>query len=135
MVGRGVSRISVSVPPDLLSVFEETIKRLGYDRSKAVQVAMRNFLTDYKLQEGIGVVTGALVMVYDHEVKGLDETLTDVQHRFESVISSAMHIHLDERNCLEIIAVKGEVKRIQDLAQELMTKRGVKQFKQTIVMP
>lgn len=74
-------------------------------------------------------------MVYNHEVKGLEETLTDVQYRFETLISSAMHVHLDERNCLEIIAVRGEIKEIQALAQELMTKRGVKQLKQATVMP
>ena len=135
MTKRGVARISVSVSPELLKEFDATVKRMGFDRSKAVQAAMRNFLTDFRLQEGRGTVAGALVMVYDHKVKGLEETLTDLQHRFESVISSTMHIHLSKHNCLEIVAVRGEVKKIQALAQELMTERGVKQLKQVIVMP
>lgn len=45
--------------PDLLSVFDKTIERLGYDRSKAVQAAMRNFLTDHKIREE-GVLEQAL---------------------------------------------------------------------------
>jgi CopG family nickel-responsive transcriptional regulator len=46
-----------------------------------------------------------------------------------------MHIHLDERNCLEIIAVKGPIQSIQKLAEMLMRERGVKQLKLAIVTP
>jgi CopG family nickel-responsive transcriptional regulator len=72
--------------------------------------------------------------MYDHEVRGLMETLTDIQHHHLGLISSTTHVHLDERNCLEIIAFKGEVKLIQSLAEKLMTTRGVKQLKVTTLM-
>lgn len=37
--------------------FDETVARMGYDRSKAIQLAMRNFLTEYKWtrEEGVAV--------------------------------------------------------------------------------
>ncbi len=76
---------------------------------------------------------GVLVMVYDHEVKGLETALTNTQHKHSHVICSSMHVHLSERECLETIAVKGDVDEIKSLAQELTTKRGVKQVKLTIV--
>ncbi|MCP8305445.1 MAG: nickel-responsive transcriptional regulator NikR [archaeon] len=133
MTKRGVSRISISIPPDLLEEFDKTIKNLGYDRSKAIQVAMRDFLTENKwMHEEKGMVAGAITIIYDHKVKGLEEDLTDTQHLHHNVIGSTMHIHLDERNCLEIIAVKGEAKSIRDLAKKLMV-RGVKQIKLAIV--
>jgi len=130
---KGVSRISVSVPPDLLDEFDLLVKEMGYDRSKAVQKAMRNFITEYKFKELEGEGVGALLVLYDHEIPGLDSLLTDVQHSYEDVITSSMHLHLDERRCLEIIAVKGGLGRIQDLAKELMSKRGVIQFKQAVI--
>jgi len=130
MARKGVLRFSVSVPPELLTEFNEAIARMGYDRSKAVQVAMRNFLTEYKwTYEEKGVATGTITIIYDHEVKGLEESLTDTQHLYGNIINSTMHIHLDEGNCLLVIAFKGEVKTIQNLAKELMSKRGVKQLK------
>jgi len=136
MSERGVSRVSVSVPPDLLVEFDEVTRRMGYDRSKAIQTAMRNFVAEYKWAHEVRAAgAGALVMVYDHEIRDLEKALTDVQHRYEETIGSSMHIHLDERNCLEIIAVKGSVKEIRDLSQELMTKRGVKQVKLAMVTP
>ncbi|MCP8315845.1 MAG: nickel-responsive transcriptional regulator NikR [archaeon] len=136
MAKKGVSRISISLPPDLLDEFDRMIKQMGYDRSKAIQASIRNFLTENKwMHEEKGIVMGALAMIYDHEVKGLEKSLTDSQHLYSDIISSSMHIHLDERNCLEIIAVKGKVEFIRDLTQELMSKRGVKQIRLAIVTP
>ena len=43
-----------------------------------------------------------------------------------SDLISTTHIHLDESNCLEFIAVKGEGKAIQALADRLQSLRGVK---------
>lgn len=125
-----VRRFSVSVPPKLLEDFDEVIRKMGYERSKAIRLAMQNFLTEYRWtseKERIGV--GALVMIYDHETRGLEETLTEIQHEYMTVISSTTHIHLNHQNCLEILAVKGKVKRTQNLAKKLMRERGVKQLK------
>jgi len=134
MVKRGVSRISVSVQPSLLKKFDELIEQMMLDRSKAVQVAMRNFLTEhgwtYKQR---GPATGAIVMIYDHDVKGLEEVLTDVQHAHQHVISSSMHVHLSERDCLSVVAVRGEAEAIQNLSRALIANRGVKQVKTAIV--
>jgi len=135
MAGKGVSRFGVSAPPELLAEFDETIARMGYDRSKALQLAMRNFLTEYKWEyKEKGVVAGTVTIIYDHDVKGLEESLTDTQHLNRNIINSTLHIHLNERNCLLVIAVKGKVKAIQDLAKELMRKRGIKQLKLITVL-
>lgn len=107
---------------------------MNYDRSKAIQLAMRNFLTEYEWEyEEKGVVAGTITLIYDHEVKGLEENLTDIQHLQRNVIISNMHIHIDDRNCLLVIAVKGEIKSIKNLAKELMRMRGVKQLKLTTI--
>ena len=63
------------------------------------------------------------------KVKRLEEELTDVQHQFAETICASMHIHLDEENCLEIIAVRGKASDVKDLAQELKRRKGVRQFK------
>ncbi len=124
----GVCRFSVSAPRSLVEEFDSVIKKIGYDRSKAIQAAMRIFLNDYKWTHDVGGnIAGGLVMIYDHEIQGLEEDLTDVQHRYQNIISSTTHVHLDERHCLEIIPLKGEAKLAKKLSEEIMTKRGVKQ--------
>ena len=134
MAEKGVLRFSVSVNPELLTEFDETIKRMHYDRSKAIQLAMRNFLTEYKWEyEEEGLAAGTMTIIYDHEARGLEESLTDTQHLHMNTISSAMHVHLDEKNCLLVIAVNGKIKTIQNLAKDLMGKRGIKQLKLAVV--
>ena len=130
-----IVRISVTFPPDLLREFDEIISRMGYsNRSKAVQDAVRLFISERKwLQEEKGRQAGILMLLYDHDARGLEDALTDVQHRHAEIISSTMHIHLTERDCLEAIAVKGDAEEIRKLNDELSSKRGVKLLKTMIV--
>jgi len=130
-----VVRFSVSIPPSLLEEFDAVTEGFGYNRSSAVQAAMREFLTEKRwTMEEKGGVAGAITMIYAHHVRGLRGRLTETQHNHREVISSTIHVHLDDENCLEIIAVKGAVKAIRDLAGELMTTRGLKQLKIAILM-
>ena len=123
-----VTRIGVTFPPELLKDFDEVISKMGYEsRSKAIQDAVRLYVSERKwLKEEDSTQTGILLMVYDHEVKGLESELTETQHHHSSLISSTMHIHLGERDCLEAIAVKGKASEIHELSDELTTRRGVK---------
>ncbi len=56
-------------------------------------------------------------------VQQTDEILkTDIQHHFYDIIISTMHVHLEFKKCLEIIAVSGsynEVKKLKDKLQKL----------------
>jgi CopG family nickel-responsive transcriptional regulator len=130
-----IIRVGVTFPPDLLKDFDEVIDKMGYEsRSKAIQDAVRLFVSERKwLQEDESNQTGVLLMVYDHEVRGLESELTEVQHHHSSLISSTMHIHIGEKDCLEAIAVKGKASAIRKLSNELATKRGVKILKAMIV--
>jgi len=130
-----IIRVGVTFPPDLLRDFDEIIGKMGYEnRSKAVQDAVRIFVSEKKwLQEEKGVQAGILMMLYDHEVKGLESSLTDVQHHYTHIICSTMHIHLSERDCLEAIAVKGDAAEVRKLSDALAAKRGVKLLKTMLI--
>ena len=130
-----VTRIGVTFPPELLKDFDEIISKMGYEsRSKAIQDAVRLFVSERKwLKEEDAVQTGIILMVYDHEARGLESELTETQHEHTSIITSTMHIHVSERDCLEAIAVKGKASEIRHLSDELTTRRGVKILKTTIV--
>jgi len=130
-----IVRVGVTFPPDLLKEFDEIISKMGYNsRSKAIQDAVRLYVSEKKwLREEKTNQTGVLLMVYDHEVKGLESELTEAQHHHAQLISSTLHIHLSERDCLEAIAVKGKASEIRQLSDELTTKKGVKILKEMIV--
>jgi len=130
-----IVRVGVTFPPDLLREFDEITSKMGYEsRSKAIQDAVRLYVSEKKwLREENADQTGVLLMVYDHEVRGLERELTETQHHHGQLISSTLHIHLSERDCLEAIAVKGKASEIRHLSNELTTKRGVKILKEMIV--
>ena len=132
-----IVRVGVTFPPELLKALDETIEEMGYaSRSKAIQDAVTSFVTEQRLLHNQkGKKAGVLVMVYDHEVKGLEEELIEAQHHHRSVINSVLHVHLSDKECLEAVAVKGDAEDIRHLAQELATRKGVKQLKSTIVSP
>jgi len=122
------------LPPSLLEEFDSAVEALGLDRSKAVQQAMRTFLGEYRWSyQPAALAVGALVVVYDHEVKGLGDMITDVQHEMKGLITSSMHVHLDERRCLEIVAVRGQVEEIKRLAEGLSARRGVEQLRSAVI--
>ena len=130
----GVTRFSASVSPELLDEFDKTIREIGYNRSTAIQVAMRGFLTEHKWSAAKeGTVAGAVTMMYDHHTRGLVEQLTSIQHDYSNIISSTTHVHLDHDNCLEILAIKGEIQMLESLTQSLRLVRGVKELKFSIL--
>ena len=132
-----IVRVGVTFPPELLKDLDETIEEMGYDsRSKAIQDAVTSFVTEQRLlHKQKGKKAGVLVMIYDHDVKGLEDELIEAQHHHRNVINSVLHIHLSDKECLEAVAVKGEAEDIRKLAQELATRKGVKQLRSTIVSP
>jgi len=122
----GAVRFSVTVPEDLMKEFNETISRMGYrKRSKAVQDAIRTFLSEYRWVKGEGLCVGAILVVFNHEVKGSEEELTDLQHSYGRLVNSTLHIHLSHKDCLEIIAVRGEADKVRRLSEKLRTVKGV----------
>lgn len=123
----GITRIGVSLPKNLLDDFDKIIKNRGYSsRSEAIRDAIRGYISDYKwLESEKGDVIGVLVVVYDHHVKGVSDAIISLQHQFASIISSNMHIHLSEEQCLEIIVVKGNMDEIKKLVDRISATRGV----------
>ena len=131
----GITRVGVTFPPELLKDFDEIIGKMGYEsRSKAIQDAVRLFVSERKWiqQEDNTEQTGMIIMVYDHDTRGLETELTEIQHEHQALVTSAMHIHISETDCLEGIAVKGTVAAIKKLADELGTRRGVKILKTVV---
>jgi len=130
-----IIRVGVTFPPDLLKDFDKLIRKMNYqNRSKAVQDAVRMFISEKKwLQEEKGTQAGVIMLLYDHEVRGLEDALTHVQHHHANIICSTMHIHLSERDCLEAIAVRGDASEVRKLSDKLAAKRGVKILKTMVV--
>ncbi len=124
-----VERFSVSLPPKLLEEFDALLKEKGYDnRSEALRDLIRDFLAAQEWERG-GEVIGCTALIYDHEMRGVSDRLTHLQHLFAASVLSSMHVHLDEHNCLEMLVLRGLAKNVRKAADSLIAARGVKHGK------
>jgi CopG family transcriptional regulator, nickel-responsive regulator len=128
-----VTRFTVSMPPALLRQFDRMTRDKGYsNRSQAIADMIRNELVDHKQKTGEGEIAGTITLVFDHHKQNLQAALTDIQHDHHAVIISALHVHLDHHNCLEVLVVRGQASVIRSIADELITAKGVKHGKLTV---
>ena len=123
-------KTGVSFPSELLRNFDRVLKEVGISsRSQGLQEAIRAFISINTWRiSGEESVAGAILVHYSHDVKGLEEELTDIQHDFIDIIPSALHLHLTREDCLLIIVVKGLASRIRELTEKIRSLRRIKQL-------
>ncbi|OPY31087.1 MAG: putative nickel-responsive regulator [Methanomassiliicoccales archaeon PtaU1.Bin124] len=121
-----VTRIGVSLEPELLDQFDKMIERKGYvTRSEAFRDLIRDALTQTFVENEEARVCGTITLIYNHHKGDVKEKLTDIQHEHHDLISSSIHVHLDLERCLEVLVVCGKARDIKDLADHLGSVRGV----------
>lgn len=126
-------RFGVSISAGLLESFDKVIMKKGYNnRSEAIRDLIRNQLVETEWEQGAAEVAGTITLIYDHHVRGLSNLLLEVQHDYHDLILSTMHLHLDHHNCLEVLAVQGATKEIREIAERLISIKGVKHGQLTI---
>ncbi len=121
-----VKRFGVSLEEDLLKSLDNLVKTHQFpNRSQAIRYLINKNLTEEKWNTNV-FVAGAIVLVYDHHKRDLQNRSTNLQHDYHDLILSVQHVHLDHHNCLETIAVKGKAKDLKSLADKLIALKGIK---------
>ena len=125
-VAKPVSRISVSLPEELLSELDQMVDERGYDsRSQAVGAMLYQFLVEHKRQACDDIMSGIITLFYDNAVNGLQKQLADVQFQFIDEVISSLHIHLMHNQTMEVILVQGPAQKLQVIADRMTSLRGV----------
>ena len=129
MSREAVSRFGVSIPKGLIEGFDSLIKEKGYtNRSEAIRDLIRAYIVEEEWK-GEGDVVGSLTLIYDHDVRGVSDKLTEMQHHHHASIISSMHVHLDERNCMEVLVISGLADDVKNISSGLIASKGVKHGK------
>ncbi len=121
-----LKRFTISLEENLLDDFDLYIQARSYsNRSEAIRDLIRKALVKTEWEADKDVM-GVISLVYDHHQHQLQEKVTEVQHDFHHHIVSTTHVHMDHHNCLEVIIVRGKAKELQELADKLISLRGVR---------
>jgi CopG family nickel-responsive transcriptional regulator len=116
---------------DLLGRFDELVEErgLGTNRSEAIRDLVRDAIVDSEWEHADSEVVGTITMVFNHGTSDLSDKLDALQHAHHDQIVSAMHIHLDAHNCLEVLVVRGTSGDVKGIADMLLGTKGVKHGK------
>lgn len=131
-------RFGVSAESELIESFDELSRQRGYaNRSEALRDLMRDALVQARVDSGPaqGEVLGSLTLVYDHHARELNAQMADLQHEHHDLVVSVLHVHVSHDDCLEVIALRGQVARVRQLADSLLSLKGVKHGRLFITLP
>ena len=121
-----VSRISVSLPEDLLQQFDDMVAERGFEsRSQAICDMITHQLNEHRQELGDDVMTGTVNLVYDHSVPGLQTRLHDLQYKYIDEVISSLNVNLTHTNTMSVILLQGPASRLKLIADRMTTLRGV----------
>jgi CopG family nickel-responsive transcriptional regulator len=125
-------RFGISMPASLTKQLDRWCERRGYpSRSEAIRDLVRGALVQSQWQgakedanaevERVGVV----LLLYEHATPQLSDQLIEMQHHSPAQALASLHIHLTPNTCLEVIVLRGKQTDVVELANHLMSARGV----------
>jgi CopG family transcriptional regulator, nickel-responsive regulator len=131
---RPVSRISISLPEDLLSDLDRMVEARGFEsRSQAVNDMLHQFLLEHKCDQGDDVMVAIVALFYKNSVPGLQKQLADLQFQYIDEVISSLHVHLMHNQTMEVILVQGPARKLQMIADEMTSRRGVTSGKMHLI--
>lgn len=127
-----IVRFGVSLEEELLEALDKYVDdNLFKNRSQAIRYLINKSLVAEKWDNN-AIVAGSITLVFDHHRRELVNKLTNIQHNFHDNILSSLHFHLEHDLCMEIIAVKGTASTLTELANSLISVKGIEHGKLTM---
>ena len=120
------TRFSISISPKLAEELDALVERCGFpSRSQAVSEIIRERLTESQAGDPHAKIVGTITLMYDHHKRNLSAALTEIQHDYHELIRSVLHVHVAHCLCMEVLAVCGPSARVREMADRLITTKGV----------
>ena len=131
-----IERISIAIETEQLEQLDRWVASRGHkNRSEAMRDLIRARLTAERVAEPDSPAIGSLTLLYDHSQRELADKLVETGHEHHHVVVSSMHVHLDHRMCLEVLALRGRVAELRALADHLGGLKGVEHYELTLGAP
>ena len=132
----GVSRIGVSLEPELLKRFDESISKKGYvSRSEAIRDLVRDSLAESEWKDSDANMTGVIVLIYNSKVTDVSERMNAVFHKYSGLFDFKVDVLLDDSNVMMTVFVTGKLSDLKALSTDITAVKGVLRGKLTMVSP
>lgn len=122
-----LERISITIPQDVLQQLDGMVSTRGYaNRSQAINEILNREITEYNYQIGDQVMAGSITLFYQNSKANLQTRLATIQRKHIDEVISSLHVLLEEDHTMEVLLVQGPVKKLREIADKLISTKGVK---------
>ncbi|PID91988.1 MAG: nickel-responsive transcriptional regulator NikR [Bacteroidetes bacterium] len=127
-----VVRFGVSFEKEVLDGLDDYVKEGRFSsRSQALRQLVNRHIVEKKWMCN-NRVAGAITLVYDHHKRALQDHLAATQREYAEEILSMQRFTLGKQYSMEVISVLGISARLTELADKLLSEKGVQHGKLTM---
>ena len=110
--------VSVSLDEEHLEALDRITGSLDLKgRSDAVRFSIKSALAEIREMDDFdGLVEGVMIMVHEHHS---NSWVGLIQQKYEELIKTQMHSHLQNKKCLELMIISGDGHRVRDMMHEI----------------
>ena len=131
-----VTRIGVSLEPELLKSFDEAISRKGYViRSEALSDLVRDSLAENSWKNDGDDMIGVFIIVIDLRVTNVLEKLDGVYREHSALFSHSTSIPVDDISKMDIIVCGGKLRDLRKFLSDVTALKGVLRGKLASITP
>ncbi len=125
-----VKIISMSLPEQVLTQIDKLNSEMNFSgRSETIRAGIRLLDQENKERSKLkGEIRATLSIIHYHK-----KDLGLVMHRYQDIVLTHVHNHLDKENCLDVFVLKGEARRILKLVESFESDKAIKNVKLFIV--
>ncbi len=119
-------RTSISLPRELATHLDRLVAARGFrNRSQAIREMIHGQLARYARETGSQVMAGTITIFYDESKPHLRNRLAQIQRAHLDEVISSQHVFLEDTNTMEVLVVQGPAGKLQEIANELVSCKGV----------
>lgn len=131
-----VTRIGVSLEPELLKAFDESISKKGYvSRSEALRDLVRDSLAENSWKNDDIEMIGVIIAVIDLRVTNVLDKVDIIYRNHASVFSHSSSVPVDNFSKMDVIVANGKLHELRDFLGDLTSIKGVLRSKLASITP
>ncbi|MHA7111740.1 nickel-responsive transcriptional regulator NikR [Sunxiuqinia elliptica] len=124
-----VSRFGVSLEKELLDALDQYVEENHFaNRSQAIRQLINRNIAEKKWQCD-NTVAGSITLVYATSRHDIQNQISDFLQTYTTEVLSSQRFLLNDSQTMEIIAIKGIAHRLTELADRLITIKGMQHGK------
>jgi CopG family nickel-responsive transcriptional regulator len=132
----GVTRIGVSLEPELLNEFDKIIQKKGYvSRSEAIRDLVRDSLSENAWKNDEEEVIGVMIVLIDLGVTNVLDKVEANYREHASVFSSVSSVPVDKDSKMDIVVASGKLVRLREFIADLTSIKGILRGKLVSITP